>query len=307
MNAATALPLSAHELRDAMRDAQRFDATRLDRVLRLEPARGEVEVQAHTPWQAIAAQLRPGDAQAAAVRTTMPTVGESIARNAAGPDGRPAVLHVEALALVTPDGQLRRASRHVNRQLFALVVGRQGLFGALYSVTLSLDSLARAVSEANIAPPAPRAADAIHLLVPPDRLDACIAEARARCHEWRIAIDALDVRRTLPEEDTFLRWARRDYAELSLRLPRACTLAHAVRLTQLRRELIDGAIAHGGGFPIDCTPEATRAQAEACYPQLKTFLAEKRRFDPAERWVNDWYRHHRGLLARAACAVRWAN
>ena len=80
-----------------------------------------------------------------------------------------------------------------------------------------------------------------------------------------------------------------------------------MRARQLRHELIDAAIAAGGSFQIACTAEATRQQAEACYPQLRDFLAQKRRFDPHERLVNAWYVHQRGLLERAGCEVRWAS
>jgi hypothetical protein len=76
--------------------------------------------------------------------------------------------------------------------------------------------------------------------------------------------------------------------------------------TQLRQSLIDAAIGHGGSFPVSCTPEATRAQVESCYPQLRAFLAEKRRIDPAERLTNFWYQHHRKLFS-PACEVRWAR
>ena len=48
-----------------------------------------------------------------------------------------------------------------------------------------------------------------------------------------------------------------------------------------------------------------REQTEACYPQLKTVLAEKRRIDPEEKLVNAWYLHHRSLLGRTSCAERW--
>jgi hypothetical protein len=80
-----------------------------------------------------------------------------------------------------------------------------------------------------------------------------------------------------------------------------------VRTAQLRRELIDAAIAAGGSFPIACTPDASREQIEACYPQLKAFLAEKRRFDPHERVVNAWYLHQRELLRRESVEVRWSH
>lgn len=309
MSEARSIPLSAHELSAAVRAALPYDATRLDRILRVDERHGLVEVQAGTPWQAIAAALRPGDARAAAVRTTMTTVGESLACNAAGPDGRPAVVHVESFALVTPGGELRRISRTANRELFALVAGGHDLFGALYSVTLDIGSLSRAVNEA--APPEvispARTGKPLHLLVPPEGLDAFLADARQRAEVWRMTLSGVEVRRTREEKDTFLRWARREYAAVALYLEAPAVLGAAVRTTQLRRELLGAAIACGGSFPLWCTTDATREQAEACYPELRSFLAEKRRVDPAERMVNSWYAHYRGLFARKACEVRFAG
>lgn len=288
-------PLSAAELCDAMRRARAFDPARLDRILRVDEDRGLVEVQASVTWRSLAERLRPGDAQAGAARTTLPTVGESIAWNAAGPDGRPAVAHVESIALVTPDGELRRVSRLAAPELFALAVGGQGLFGTPYSVTLRIESLARAVSESAPSPAMP--GDALRLLVPPEALPRFLARARARCGDWRVPVAAESVRPTRGEHETFLRWASRDYAEVGLALDRHGTLGASLKAIQLRRELIDLAITAGGAFHIACTPEATRAQAEACYPQLKRFLAEKRRFDRDERLVNPWYLRQRRLLA----------
>jgi hypothetical protein len=295
MIATRSIPLSASELAAAVRERRPYEVSRLDRVLRIDECHGLVEVQAGTTWKAIAAALRPGDARAAGTQTTMTTVGASLAHNAAGPDGRPAVVHVESIAVVAPGGDLRRANRTTNRDLFALVAGGQGLFGALYSVTLDIGSLSRAVNEA-----APleetSAAHTLRLLVPPERLDSFLAEARGRCAEWRMPLAKLEARRTLPERDSFLCWARRDYCAVALHFAEPPVLGAAVRATQLRRELIDAAIAHGGSFAISCTPEATRDQAEACYPQLPQFLTEKRRVDPGERMVNPWYRHYRRLF-----------
>src|SRR5437899_256843 len=143
-------PVSAMELCEAARAGTRVEPARLNRILRHDAAHGLLEVQAATPWLAIAGELRPGDARAR-VRTTMPTVGESIERNAAGPDGTPAVAHVASIALVTPEGELRRVSRDRDAELFALTVGGQGLFGTLYSITLRIGTLARAVERASAA------------------------------------------------------------------------------------------------------------------------------------------------------------
>jgi hypothetical protein len=294
MIATRSIPLSASELAAAVRERRPYEISRLDRVLRIDECCGLVEVQAGTTWKCIAAALRPGDARAAGTQTTMTTVGASLAHNAAGPDGRPAVVHVESIAVVAPGGELRRANRTANRELFALVAGGQGLFGALYSVTLDIGSLSRAVNEA--APLEETSAHALRLLVPPERLDSFLAEAHGRCAEWRMPLAKLEARRTLPERDSFLCWARRDYSAVALHFAEPPVLGAAVRATQLRRELIDAAIAYGGSFPVSCTPEATREQAEACYPQLPQFLAEKRRVDPRERMVNPWYLHYRRLF-----------
>lgn len=312
MTGASSIPLSALELSAAVREARPYDPARLDRVLRVDERHGLIEVQAATRWKAIAACLRPGDARAARIGSSMPTVGESLACNAAGPDGRPAVVHVESMTLVLPGGELLRVSRSSHRELFALAAGGQGVFGALYSVTLHSGSLTLALNEAVgaeiLASPQTRAASRpLRLLLPPDRLAPFLAQARAQCGEWRMPLAGVRVRRTRAENDTFLRWARRDYAAVTLSIAEPAALGAAVRATQLRRQLLDAAIACGGSFPLYCTPEATRGQAEACYPQLRAFLAEKRRIDPAERLVNGWYRHYRSLFGRETCAVRWGS
>ncbi len=309
MIASLSFPLSAFELQDAVRCARRYDLTRLDRVLRVQPERDQLEVQASASWASVASRIAP-PAEAAPFAACPLTVAESVARNTAGPDGMPIVEHVESMALVMPEGELRRVSRQSFPKLFALAVGGQGLFGVPYSVTLRVESLLRAARA-----PAPEAAlalpsngartQALDLLVPPEQAEAFLGEARGRCADWRVGLHGITVRHTLAEDETFLCWARREYAAVSLAVEQLPTLGGAVRTTQLRRELIAASIACGGSFAIDRTPDATREQVEACYPQLKALLAEKRRMDPEAKISNGWYRHHRSLLARESCAVRW--
>jgi hypothetical protein len=201
---------------------------------------------------------------------------------------------------------LRRINRVANGSLFALVIGGQNLFGTLYSATMRVNSLLRSADETIKAePPAPASADAFQLLIPPEAIEKFLAEARARCEEWRVAIEGIVTRRVLPEADSFLRWARCEYAEVGLRLATPPAIGGAVRSAQLRRGLIDAAIDAGGSFPIARTRDATRDQVAACYPELPAFLAEKRRIDPSEKLVNPWYLHHRNLFARRSCAVRF--
>ena len=304
------LPLSALELREAVRQARRIDPARLDRVLRFDEGRGHVEAQACASWEGIVGRIEGTREEAMAAWRGLGTIGEALAANAPGPDGRPVAVHVESLALVTPDGELRRVSRECHPELFRLVLGGHGVFGALYSATLSLRSLAEA-TRSYAAPErlelpasgAPRRS--LELLVPPAALPAFLAEARGRCDAWRMPVEVVEVRRTIADRETALRWAKREYAAVRLELAERRTLGGSVRATQVVRELLDLAIALGGSFPIAGTPEATREQLERCYPELKGLLAEKRRLDPADKLENGWYLHHRSLLAAERCESRW--
>jgi len=175
MSVASVVPLSAIELRDAVRASRCYDPMRLNRILGLDERAGLIEVQAYTPWRSIVERLRPGDPQAARARTTMMTVGESVATNAAGPDGRPTVVHVESLTVVTAEGELRRVSRHAQRELFALTIGGQGLFASVYSAILRVGTMSRAVEEQRapeiIGGTRPeQGGQTLRLLIPPERL-----------------------------------------------------------------------------------------------------------------------------------------
>lgn len=309
---------SALDLRHAMQHARSgalaLDASGLDRILSLDAPRRLLEVQAGVAWSAVAEYLAssaPELAPLAADPGLPPSVGQSVSANAAGPDGRPMCAHVEALTLVTADGELRRASRETNRDLFALALGGLGLIGVPYSVTLRLESLRRscAAPRADLriehVAPLPRSESDLTLLVPPERLDALIDRLRAAAAEWRIDVLGAAARLTSAEDETFLRWARREYAEIRLGLAAPHGLGARVRAAQARRHLIDCAIAAGGSTLPACLSHASPAQAENCYPQLRSFLAEKQRLDPAERLSSAWYRHVRGLFARDRVTVRW--
>jgi FAD/FMN-containing dehydrogenase len=296
---------SAGDLCKAMR-APRValpDASGLDRVLRHDAERGLLEVQSGAPWSALAAH--GGSTFGAG------TVGGNVAANAAGPDGLPMVAHVHSITVAGADGELRRASRERAPELFRLVVGGFGVFGPFYSVTLDLASVARAAQSAtaplSLGLPCAAASGvrfAVELLLPPQASEAFVAHARAELEDRRARLTRIEARRTLPEETTFLRWARRDYAALLVEFSMRDTVGGCVSGTQLRARLIELALAAGGSFAPALLPHATRAQAAHCYPMLGEFLAEKRRYDPGERVAGAWYRAVRNLWRRETSAAR---
>lgn len=320
--AATVLVRSAEELRRALRQARtcaiRLDGSALDRVLGVDRARGRAEVQAAARWSSLAehpALASSGLAAFAALPGPAHTVGESVNLNCAGPDGAPVSRHVAAFTLVTPDGELRRADRDSNPELFCLAVGGQGVFGVLYSVTLDLASLAAAAAAAR--PPvrlslgdegaAAGGLTGIELLVPPHALERFLDAVRGIAAERRLALRSVSVRCTLAEEETRLRWASRDWAAVDIRFGARGSLGAAVHAAETRRELLAQALGCGGSFPVHDLRDATRDQLEACYPALGVILAEKRRLDPADRLQNPWLRRVRAILREDRCESRWSR
>ena len=312
---------SADDLRNALRHAREravtLDGSGMDRVLRFDEARGAIELQAATPWSELARYLaQRGVSIDAFARTPglAATVGEAVSQAAAGPDGGPVSAHLSAIALFTPDGELKRADREANAELFRLAVGGQGVIGLLYSVTLRVESLRRAAAQAigavelTIDAPAATSPEcAIECLVPPTALEAYLRDVRLLLDERRSGVHGITVRRYQPDPDACLRWAGREWAGVEVRFGTRGTLGASVAAAEVRRALLARALAHGGSFPIRDLRDATRGQLEACYPTITGFLADKRRADPAERLQNAWYRRLVATLRSEPCAVRWVK
>jgi hypothetical protein len=221
---------------------------------------------------------------------------------------------VRAVTLATADGQLRRASRERAAELFRLALGGFGAFGPFYSLTVDLASLALA-SEAGVRPvraslpphgPAGRC-HSLELLLPPESADAVAARIRDAIAERRYVLGRMEARRALPENVTFLRWARREYVALRVEFQARATLGASVAAAQLQARLIDLTIDAGGSFMPAWLPAATRAQAEACYPMLGEFLAERRRLDPEDRIGTAWARGACRAWRAERCRVRFGG
>ena len=296
------------------------DLSRMDRVLRLDQRRGLVEVQAAVRWADLAAFLvdagvHGAKAFADAAELGLPaTIGDCVSRNPAAPDGSPFVGHVESLAIVGADGELRCASRSRHPDWFRAVNGGQGMIAAVYSITLRLDTLERAFADAGPVVRFPvagsredRAEGAIRLMVPPAGLDAFLAALRAAFEDYRLPIAGLSVRRTTADAESLLRWATEELAVVDVSVPEPVTLPGRVAATQVRKRLIAEALAHGGRFDLATGMDASRDQVDAAYPMFSAFLAAKRRHDPQQRLSGPWFRHYEALFRREPLEVRWSH
>lgn len=313
---------SADELRTALRQARgqalTLDGSGMDRVLRVDAARGLLEVQAAATWCELSRQLAPLGMSLDAFAQTpgLPAaVGAAVSAAAPGPDGLPVCAHVIAATLVMPDGELKRADRQSNRELLARTLGGQGVIGVLYSVTLSIESLRQSAAGAEApvdlgipeAGQAAPAACALTCLLPPETLEAFLGDVRALFCERQLALLGISVRRLRADGSCHLNWATREWAGVDIRFGVKSTLGASVSAAEVRRALLAAALARGGSFPISDARDASRGQLEACYPMLKDFLAEKRRGDPAERLQNGWYRRVTATVRGETCESRWAK
>jgi FAD/FMN-containing dehydrogenase len=104
------------------------------------------------------------------------------------------------------------------------------------------------------------------------------------------------VRLIEPDDETFLAWAREPYACVIFNLHVVHTPQGVDRAGTAFRSLIEMAITRGGRYYLTYHRYATRAQVEACYPQLPEFLRLKRTYDPEERFQSEWYRFYRAMF-----------
>ncbi|HSD41716.1 MAG TPA: FAD-binding oxidoreductase [Burkholderiales bacterium] len=145
-----------------------------------------------------------------------------------------------------------------------------------------------------------RGSEAItEIYVPRARLADFMTEAAADFRKERVDAIYGTVRLIRRDDETFLAWARDDYACVIFNLHVRHDAAGKAHAADAFRRLIDMALARGGSYYLTYHRHATRAQVEACHPRFGEFLALKRRHDPGERFQSDWYRHYRDIFATA--------
>ena len=118
------------------------DTSALTSVLSIEETRGLIEVEAGIQWPRLIGSLAetPWSIRQKQTGADDFSVGGAVSANVHGRGLTlgPFVGDVEQLVLVDPSGQARVCSREENADLFRLVCGGYGLFGAIYAVTLRL-------------------------------------------------------------------------------------------------------------------------------------------------------------------------
>src|SRR5947199_3382534 len=129
-------------------DALVLDMSRMNRVVKFDTKRREVEVEAGIQWPDLIGSLlerQKGCAQVLGIIQKQTgadrlSIGGALAANIHGRGLRlkPIIGDVEAFDIVNADGDVLRCSRDENAELFRLAIGGYGLFGIIARVTLRL-------------------------------------------------------------------------------------------------------------------------------------------------------------------------
>ncbi len=133
--------------------------------------------------------------------------------------------------------------------------------------------------------------------VPRDQILNFMQQARAVFRALGTEVIYGTIRAILRDTNSFLPWAREDYACVIFNVRTRHDESGMRKTAETFRALIDICARLGGSFFLTYHRYASVAQVEACYPQFRTWLQMKRRYDPDELFCSDWYRHYRDAFA----------
>lgn len=132
------------------------------------------------------------------------------------------------------------------------------------------------------------------LYVPRTALVAFMTAAAGRLRDLDADVIYGTVRLVEREDESFLRWARENWACVIFNLHTAHDAAALTRTATCKRALVELAIEFSGSYYLTYHRHASRTQLDRCYPQFAAFEKAKLQHDPASRFTNDWYRHYAG-------------
>ncbi|MBM3845620.1 MAG: FAD-binding oxidoreductase [Verrucomicrobia bacterium] len=132
--------------------------------------------------------------------------------------------------------------------------------------------------------------------VPRQRLAQFMEAAGTVLRAQNVEVIYGTIRSILRDTTSFLPWAKDDFACIVFNLRTRHDDAGRRCTADAFRGLIDAALDLDGSFFLTYHRHATREQLLRAYPRLPDFLAAKRRYDPEERFVSDWYEHVSAVL-----------
>lgn len=104
------------------------------------------------------------------------------------------------------------------------------------------------------------------------------------------------VRLIKKDDETFLPWAKQDYACIIFNLSVPHTNTGFQYAADYFSRLIDHALLFNGSFFLTYHRYARRDQILKAYPQFQSFLEMKLKYDPNERFQSNWYQFYKRMF-----------
>lgn len=134
------------------------------------------------------------------------------------------------------------------------------------------------------------------IYVPRDKLIEYMDKVRNTALKDNLNIIYGTIRLIKQDRESFLKWAKKDYACIIFNL----NIKHTPEGIEKARKdfctLIDIALFYHGSYYLTYHRWARKDQLLDCYPQFKDFLNLKQRYDSEDLIQSDWYIHYKNLL-----------
>ena len=134
------------------------------------------------------------------------------------------------------------------------------------------------------------------IYVPIDNLNQLLEFTRADFRNNDVNLIYGTIRFIKKDFESFLAWAKEDYACIVFNLHIEHTDFGLNKAKQDFRRLIKRAIEFNGNFYLTYHPWATKSQLLTCYPQISEFIRVKKVYDSNEIFQSNWYCHIKQLL-----------
>lgn len=135
------------------------------------------------------------------------------------------------------------------------------------------------------------------LYVPRKKLVSFMEAARSSLLKNEGEVIYGTVRLIEKDSESFLAWAREDFACVIFNLHVTHTPEGIDKARSAFRGLIDTALQRGGSYFLTYHRWARKDQVLKAYPQFVEFLRLKKKYDPGELFQSEWYRHYREMFA----------
>ena len=143
--------------------------------------------------------------------------------------------------------------------------------------------------------------DILHeYFVPRESLSTFVADLREIVPRHQADLLNITIRSVDVDEDTLLRYADRPVFSFVMLFNQPRTTEGDRRMQLMTIELINAALRAGGRYYLPYRLHATAEQFRLAYPQADKFFEWKHKFDPHDRFVNQFYLQYRPRVAHPA-------